>query len=32
VIPEEDMEFLKNMQEIGDYGENSKFPVFSSKK
>src|SRR5205085_6981438 len=27
VISEEDMEFLKNMQPIEDYGEHSKFPV-----
>jgi len=28
VISEEDMEFLKNVQQIEDYGEHSKFPVY----
>jgi diketogulonate reductase-like aldo/keto reductase len=28
VISEEDMEFLKNVQQIADYGEHSKFPVY----
>jgi diketogulonate reductase-like aldo/keto reductase len=28
VISEEDMEFLKNVQQIKDYGEHSKFPVY----
>ena len=31
VISEEDMEFLKNVQQIGDYGEHSKFPVYNKK-
>jgi diketogulonate reductase-like aldo/keto reductase len=31
VISEEDMEFLKNMQQIGDYGVHSKFPVYNKK-
>ena len=31
VIAKEDMEFLKNMQQIEDYGEHSKFPVYSKK-
>src|SRR5215469_7347100 len=31
VISEEDMEFLKNMEQIKDYGEHSKFPVFRGK-
>jgi diketogulonate reductase-like aldo/keto reductase len=31
VIAEEDMEFLKNMQPIEDYGEHSKFPVYGKK-
>jgi diketogulonate reductase-like aldo/keto reductase len=31
VINEKDMEFLKNMQPIGDYGEHSKFPVYGKK-
>jgi diketogulonate reductase-like aldo/keto reductase len=31
VISEEDMEFLKNMQPIEDYGEHSKFPVYGKK-
>ena len=28
VISEEDMKFLKNVQQIADYGEHSKFPVY----
>ena len=28
-ISEEDMEFLKNMERIEDYGEHSKFPVYA---
>ncbi len=32
VISEEDMEFLKNVQQIGDYGEHSKFPVYGRGK
>ncbi|MDJ1482776.1 aldo/keto reductase [Cytophagaceae bacterium YF14B1] len=31
VISEEDMEFLKNMEQIEHYGESSKFPVFGKK-
>lgn len=31
VISEEDMEFLKNAEQIEDYGEHSKFPVFGRK-
>src|SRR4030095_12087247 len=31
VISEGDMEFLKNMEQIEDYGEHSKFPVFGGK-
>jgi diketogulonate reductase-like aldo/keto reductase len=31
VVSEEDMEFLKNMQPIEDYGEHSKFPVYGKK-
>src|SRR5215213_3717161 len=31
VVNEEDMEFLKNMQQIEDYGEHSKFPVYGKK-
>jgi diketogulonate reductase-like aldo/keto reductase len=31
VITEEDMEFLKNMQPLEDYGEHSKFPVYGKK-
>src|SRR3954465_2635593 len=31
VISEEDMEFLKNVQQIGDYEEHSKFPVYGKK-
>ncbi len=31
VISEEDMEFLKNMEPIEDYGESSMFPVYSGK-
>lgn len=30
-ISGEDMELLKNMKEIEDYGEHSKFPVYASK-
>ena len=29
VISDKDMEFLKNMEQIRDYGEASKFPVFA---
>ncbi|WP_342046163.1 aldo/keto reductase [Bacillus sp. OTU530] len=32
VISEEDMEFLKNLERIKDYGEASKYPVFGGKK
>jgi acyl carrier protein len=28
-ISDEDMETLKNINEIGDYGEHSRFPVFA---
>lgn len=31
VISEEDMEFLKNVEQIQDYGEHSKFPVYGTK-
>ena len=31
VIAEEDMDFLKNMHPIEDYGEHSKFPVYDKK-
>jgi len=31
VINEEDMKFLKNVQQIQDYGEHSKFPVYGKK-
>jgi diketogulonate reductase-like aldo/keto reductase len=31
VISDENMEFFKNMQQIGDYGEASKFPVYGKK-
>jgi diketogulonate reductase-like aldo/keto reductase len=31
VISEDDIEFLKNMQPIEDYGEHSRFPVFGRK-
>ena len=31
VISEEDMEILKNMKPLKDYGEFSAFPVFSGK-
>lgn len=31
VISEEDMEFLKNMEQIEDYGEASMFPVYGGK-
>jgi diketogulonate reductase-like aldo/keto reductase len=31
VISEEDMEQLKNMQQIENYGEHSRFPVFGEK-
>jgi hypothetical protein len=31
VISNEDMEFLRNMQQIEHYGEASKFPVYSVK-
>ena len=31
VISEEDMEFLKNMEQIEHYGEHSKFPVYARK-
>ena len=29
VISEEDMEFLKNMEQINDYGEANMFPVYA---
>jgi hypothetical protein len=32
VIAEEDMEFLKNMEQIEHYGEHSKFRVFGKGK
>jgi diketogulonate reductase-like aldo/keto reductase len=31
IISEEDMEVLKNMQSIEDYGKHSKFPVYGKK-
>ena len=31
VISESDLNFLKNMEQIKDYGEHSKFPVFGGK-
>jgi diketogulonate reductase-like aldo/keto reductase len=31
VISEEDMDFLKNVQQIEHYGEHSKFPVYAGK-
>lgn len=31
IIAEEDMELLKNMEQIEDYGEHSKFPVYGKK-
>jgi diketogulonate reductase-like aldo/keto reductase len=31
IITDEDMEFLKNMREIENYGEHSRFPVYSKK-
>ena len=31
VISQEDMKFLKNMEQIKHYGEHSKFPVFGKK-
>ncbi|HXS57159.1 MAG TPA: aldo/keto reductase [Hanamia sp.] len=31
VISDEDMEFLENVEPIGDYGAHSKFPVFGKK-
>jgi diketogulonate reductase-like aldo/keto reductase len=31
VISESDMDFLKNMEQIKDYGEHSKFPVFGKR-
>lgn len=31
VISEDDMELLKNVQQIEDYGEHSKFPVYNKK-
>ena len=31
-IAEEDMEFLKNVKQISDYGEASRFPVRQKKK
>ena len=31
VITEDDMEFLESIQEIEDYGEHSRFPVFVKK-
>lgn len=30
-ITAEDMEFLKNMEQIKDYGEASMFPVYGGK-
>jgi diketogulonate reductase-like aldo/keto reductase len=32
IISEQDMEFLKNMEQIQDYGEHSRFPVFGRGK
>lgn len=32
VIAEEDMDFLKGVQQIEDYGEHSKFPVFGGQR
>ncbi|WP_270303725.1 aldo/keto reductase [Baileyella intestinalis] len=32
VISEEDMETLKNVEKIKDYGDSSRFPVFGGKK
>jgi diketogulonate reductase-like aldo/keto reductase len=32
VISEEDMEYLKNIELIEDYGEASKFPVYGGKR
>src|SRR4051812_31596210 len=32
VIAEEDMEFLKNVQQIEDYREHSKFPIYRKNK
>lgn len=32
VIAEEDMEFLKDMEQIEDYGEHSKFPVYAGRR
>ena len=31
VISDEDMEFLKNMEQIENYGEASMFPVYGGK-
>ncbi len=31
VISDEDMDFLKNMEQIEDYGEASMFPVYGGK-
>ena len=31
VISDEDMDFLKNMEQIEDYGSASMFPVFGGK-
>jgi len=31
VISDEDMEFLKNMEQIEDYGSASRFPVYAGK-
>lgn len=31
VIGQEEMEFLKNLQQIQDYGDHSKFPVYKKK-
>jgi len=31
VIDEQDMEFLNDLEQIADYGEHSKFPVFRRK-
>ncbi len=32
VIAKDDMEFLKNLKQIEDYGEHSKFPVYGIKR
>jgi diketogulonate reductase-like aldo/keto reductase len=31
VISESDMDFLRNIEQIKDYGEHSKFPVFGGQ-